>query len=241
MTEPDWGPEIGVDADEAALEAELATQLDAEGSALTNRNALSSFWGVVKQVVFKRILALEQLLVDTAPMGFLTHSAGVWLDEKLKEFGKTRNPAVTAQGNITFCRTGTTGNVNIPAGTIVSTQTLADGTTKRFVSLADTLLADRLSSVDLLCEAEAEGIAAAFLLGAAAASRSRRPHFANDAATPYDPAVRPLIAVRGREAGSCSRREATAKIHPKRRWHFPGARWCWPSPSTSCGAAACPR
>ena len=156
MTEIDWAKEIGVHADEAALESELATQLDTEGSALTNRNAFSSFWGVVKQVVFAP-KALEALLVSTAPMGFLRHSSGVWLEEKLKDFGKSLKPAIKARGDIAFSRTGTAGNVNIPAGTIVATPTLADGTIKRVVSLAAAVLLDGQSSVDVLCEAEAEG------------------------------------------------------------------------------------
>lgn len=159
MTEPDWATEIGVHADEAALESELATQLDAEGSALTNRNAFSAFWGVVKQVVFAPILALEKLMVAVVPMGFLRYSSGVWLDEKLKEFGKTRKKVVKAQGNLTFSRTASAGNVNIPSGSIVATQTLADGSVKRFVTLADAVLPDGDTSVDVLCEAENEGIA----------------------------------------------------------------------------------
>lgn len=154
----DWATEIGVHADEAALEAEVATRLDAEGSALTNRNALASFWSMVKKTVFAPILSLEALLVATAPMGFLRHSSGVWLVEKLLEFGKTIKAAATAQGNITFSRVLTSGNVNIPLGTIIATKTLADGTVKRFVTLADTVLTDGLGSVDVPAQAENEGI-----------------------------------------------------------------------------------
>ncbi len=159
MSEINWATEIGVHADEAALEAELAAQLDTEGSALTNRNAFAAFWGVVKAAVLAPILALETLLVAVAPMGFLRYATGAWLDEKLKEFGQTRKAAVTAQGNLTFARAGSSGNVNIPLGTIVATGTLADGTIKRFVSLADAVLADGQTSVQVLCGAEDEGLA----------------------------------------------------------------------------------
>ena len=166
MTEIDWASEIGAHADEAALEAELAASLDAEGSALTNRNAFSSFWGVVKRVVLAPILALEGLMIAVVPQGFLRYSTGAWLDEKLKEFGKTRKAAVKAQGNVTFSRTGSSGNVNIPAGTIISSLTLADGTVKRVVSLSDTVLPDGATTVDVLCQAEQEGAAYNLAAGA---------------------------------------------------------------------------
>lgn len=157
MTNPNWATEIGTHADEAALEQELADQLDAEGSALTNRNANSSFWGVVKRAVLAPILALEGLLVQVAPMGFLRHATGGWLDEKAREFGVTRKAAVAAQGNVTFSRTGASGNVNIPAGSIVATGTLADGTRKRLVSVADTVLPDGETEVEVQCRAEGVG------------------------------------------------------------------------------------
>jgi uncharacterized phage protein gp47/JayE len=157
VTEPNWAQELGVHASDDALEAELATELDTEGSALTNRNVFSSFWGVVRNVVTLPIRALETLMVAVVPMGFLRYSRGAWLEVKAIEFGMAKKPGIKARGNITFSRAGIVGNVNIQAGTIVSTRVLADGTRKRLVSLAAAVLPDGGSQVDVLCEAEQAG------------------------------------------------------------------------------------
>jgi uncharacterized phage protein gp47/JayE len=159
MTEPNWATELGVHESDEAFEAELAEELDGEGSQLTNRNPFSSFWGVVRSVVTRPVRALEGLMVAVVPMGFLRYAKGAWLDAKLPEFGAERKPGFKARGNITFSRAGTVGNVNIPAGTIVASGVLADGTRKRLVSLAPALLPDGSSEVDVLCEAEQVGAA----------------------------------------------------------------------------------
>jgi uncharacterized phage protein gp47/JayE len=159
VTEPNWAQELGVHASDDALETELAAALDTEGSALTNRNAFSSFWGAVRNVVTLPIRALEGLMVAVVPMGFLRYSRGAWLVAKVVEFGMAKKPGIKARGNITFSRAGVAGNVNIQAGTIVSTGVLADGTRKRLVSLGAAVLPNGSDHVDVLCEAEQAGAA----------------------------------------------------------------------------------
>lgn len=103
---------------------------------------------------------LYQFLAVVLEQAFASTATGGWLDLHCLDVGVERKEAVKAQGTVYFVRTGSGGNVPIPAGRVV--KTLPDGAGKiyRYITTAAVVLLDGETEVAVLVEAEDYGSAA---------------------------------------------------------------------------------
>ncbi|MDH3975539.1 MAG: baseplate J/gp47 family protein [Deltaproteobacteria bacterium] len=105
-------------------------------------------WGLFQLYAFLATL-LKQAFPSTATGPWLVlHCDGVGVKKLLK---------TKAKGNVRFYRTGSTGNVNIDAGSVVKTPVDALGKVYRFVTLADAVLLDGTTEIYVEVEAEEYG------------------------------------------------------------------------------------
>lgn len=90
---------------------------------------------------------------------FLTHASGVWVDLKAADYGKKRKKAQKTQGLVTLSRTNDQGEaVKIPKGHVFKTEKDVNGEELRFFVLEAAVLQKGARSVDVLVEAEKEGL-----------------------------------------------------------------------------------
>lgn len=108
-------------------------------------------WGLYQLYAYLA-LVLEQAFPDTA--------GTAWLDRHADQLELPRRPATKARGVVIFSRSGTAGNVRIPAGRIVRTVPDALGQVYRFVTTADVVLPAGQTEVAAPVEAEEYGRAA---------------------------------------------------------------------------------
>jgi phage-related baseplate assembly protein len=103
---------------------------------------------------------LYEYLRNLLPQAFGHTATGDWLRMlHAPAVGITPITKTKASGYITFTRTETTGNVNIPASRIVKTKPDGTGQVYRFVTKIATVIPDGSTSVDVLAEAEEYGSA----------------------------------------------------------------------------------
>jgi uncharacterized phage protein gp47/JayE len=97
---------------------------------------------------------LYELLRDNTPNLYLDTAEGDWLDFKAAEYEVYRKAAQKTQGNVTFGRSASSGNVVIPAGTIVATPVDAAGDSLQFSVITQTVLPDGQTTITVPVEAE---------------------------------------------------------------------------------------
>ena len=105
-------------------------------------------WGLYQLYSFLALI-LKQAFPDSA--------AGLWLDLHCRQVGLTRHRARKARGTVFFRRTGTAGNVVIPAGRILKTRPDGAGNVYRFFTLNEAVLTDGTSEVAVGVQAENPG------------------------------------------------------------------------------------
>jgi uncharacterized phage protein gp47/JayE len=108
-------------------------------------------WGLWLLYQFLAVI-LRQAFPDTATAG--------WLDLHCRQVGIIRKSATKAAGVIYFTRSGSSGNVPIPAGRIVRTKPDGNGAVYRYVTTAAAVLADGASEVAIAVLAEEYGAGA---------------------------------------------------------------------------------
>lgn len=106
------------------------------------------------------LYALYVFLFAILKQAFPESATGAWLDLHCAQVGVTRRAATKAQGAVVFSRTGTNGNVLIPAGRIVKTLPDGTGAVYRYTTDADAVLPDGQASVAVAATAEEYGAAA---------------------------------------------------------------------------------
>jgi len=111
------------------------------------------------------LYALYQFLFVILKQAFPESATGAWLDLHCAQVGVTRRAATKAAGTVVFSRSGTSGNVKIPAGRIVKTLPDGAGSIYRYVTDADAVLPDGQTSVAVAVTAEAYGAASNVTVG----------------------------------------------------------------------------
>ncbi|HEX7927330.1 MAG TPA: baseplate J/gp47 family protein [bacterium] len=146
-------------ATEAEAEAELRAQLQARGSRIANQSPFSPFFLLLGVLLSKAWLYVRNLIIGTyLPSIFTSTATGAALDLRGLEQDEVRKPASKALGNITFVRSGTLGDLNIPAGTAVETPPI-EGAVYVFHTLALGTIVAGQSTVAIAAEAAAVGAA----------------------------------------------------------------------------------
>jgi len=122
--------DTGVATTEAQLNAQWQTIVQESGSQISNDSAYSPFWRVVSALVTKPVLFLVNtvLVEKLMPQFFLKTVTGPLLDAWAQNHKVTRKPAAQATGHVVFRRVEMAGDIEIPAGTLVSTNDI-DGKT----------------------------------------------------------------------------------------------------------------
>lgn len=148
-------------------QAEMRQQWDAlntaEGSQITNDSAWSPFWRLVSAIATTPAMWLVNLLVEHAlPNTFLRFASGAWLDVYAWGVDVHRKTAATASGSVTFTRADATGELIVPAGTLVESPPIND-VTYRVATLAAATFPPGQTTLDVPVQAERPG--AAYNLG----------------------------------------------------------------------------
>ncbi|MBI4621032.1 MAG: baseplate J/gp47 family protein [Desulfobacterales bacterium] len=100
---------------------------------------------------------LYQFLMTIFSQAFPETATGLWLDLHCSMVDVSRKATTKAKGNVWFMRTGSTGNVSIPAGRIVKTKPDGEGNIYRFVTTESAVLPDGGTEVSVAVESEEYG------------------------------------------------------------------------------------
>jgi uncharacterized phage protein gp47/JayE len=103
------------------------------------------------------LYALYRFMVVVLGQAFPETATGKWLDLHCAQVGVSRKAKTKTSGKVVFGRSGTSGNVLIPAGRIVRTLPDGLGRVYRFMTTADVVLQDGTSEVSVPVVAEAYG------------------------------------------------------------------------------------
>lgn len=142
---PNWRTLLGAQsADELLLLA--MERLQAAGSAITNLN-VGGVFRTLLELASQGLADVHDLLVAVVQQGFAAYATGTWQDLKAADVGLTRHAATATEGLERFYRSGTSGNVVIPAGTIMRTQISSQGEALEYEVSAETVLPDGESEV----------------------------------------------------------------------------------------------
>ncbi|MDK2955423.1 MAG: hypothetical protein PWQ57_919 [Desulfovibrionales bacterium] len=134
--------------DEYAAAGYLPTRLN------LNKGVARGILEIVAWVIYQLYLALAAILEQAFP----SSATGDWLDLHCEGVDITRKSATKATGAVVF--TGEeSGNIRIPAGTIVRTPTDGAGNVYRYATTADVVLPDGATTISAEVEAEEYGAA----------------------------------------------------------------------------------
>ena len=123
----------------------------------TNLNPSAAIRGLL-EVIAKVLTDLYALVKTVMQQSFVQTATGTWLDLKVREMGIVRRPAVKAKVNLTFkSNTPVAHNITIPVGTICKSQKDASGNDYRFITIAEAVLEEGQTSVQVFAEAEMPG------------------------------------------------------------------------------------
>lgn len=147
---------------ESAIMSSLVADAKSQLPQVTNYNS-GGIFRTLLEIFTRGVKCFYDLLANVIRQAFVQTATGNWLDLKVGEIGITRKPATKTLGDITFRRVGTSGNVVIPAGSIVETDVDTRGRKYRFVTIAEVILLTGTTSVAAPATAEFEG--AEFNLG----------------------------------------------------------------------------
>ncbi|MBM4394352.1 MAG: baseplate J/gp47 family protein [Deltaproteobacteria bacterium] len=153
----DWRALIGAKTADQVI-ADFWTRMAELGSSITNFSEGGPY-RTLSELTGEAIEGLYNVFVAVVPHGFRRHAAGIWLDLHGDDMSLPRNPAVKCRQCVVYAREGTAGNLVVPAAAVVRTQLSPAGTRLEYLVVAETILPDGQSSVPVLCEAAATGVA----------------------------------------------------------------------------------
>lgn len=116
--------------------------------------------GVVRGLIELWAWGLYQLyafLASVLKQAFASTATGLWLVLHAAQVDLIPKAATKAKGTVYFTRTGSSGNVNIPAGKIVKTLPDGEGNVYRFVTTVPVVLQDGQTEIAASVEAEEYG------------------------------------------------------------------------------------
>ena len=123
----------------------------------TNLNPSAAIRGLL-EVIAKMIADLYGLVKTIMQQSFVQTATGSWLDLKVREMGLVRCPAVKTRVNLTFrSNTPAAQNITIPIGTICKSQKDSSSNDYRFITIAEAVLEEGQTSVQVITEAELAG------------------------------------------------------------------------------------
>ncbi|MGT3336446.1 baseplate J/gp47 family protein [Yersinia enterocolitica] len=98
-------------------------ELVEEEGLITNTSDMSPFWRLIKTIVTRPVLWLNEVLINTVLANmYLATASGTFLEVFGWGVNARRKPATAAQGVIRFYKTDIRQDVVIPAGTIIQTE-----------------------------------------------------------------------------------------------------------------------
>lgn len=112
------------------------------------------------------LYALYRFMVVVLGQAFPETATGKWLDLHCAQVGVSRKAKTKTSGKVVFGRSGTSGNVLIPAGRIVRTLPDGLGNVYRFVTTEDVVLQDGATEVEAPITAESYGASSNVAAGA---------------------------------------------------------------------------
>lgn len=149
--------ESGMPVNAAEAKAVWNKTVEGEGSLITNNSAFSPFWRIVEALITRPVLWVNKLLVEHAlPNVFLRFAGGMWLDVFAWGVDVKRKDAEFAQGEVLFTRSGTSGVLTIPAGTVVESPAL-NGVVYRVATLEESFIPDGALGAKIAVKAEKAG------------------------------------------------------------------------------------
>jgi uncharacterized phage protein gp47/JayE len=137
----------GIPTTDAALRAAWETEVTAQGATVANTSAYSPFWRVVSALVTKPVLWILTFFSDTVLPNFFVKTAGKqWLDTLAWAVNIARKGESKAIGNVLFTRSGSSGVLQLPAGTVVQS-TPINGNVYQLLTSATAQFADGQTTV----------------------------------------------------------------------------------------------
>ena len=117
--------DAGIPTTEAELRTEWEKEVKAHGSTLSNTSAWSPFWRIVTALVTRPVLWLLGFITGTLlPNLFVKTAKDAWLDLLAWAYDIERKGAVKAQGTLLFSRAGSSGTLEVAAGTRVQSPSI---------------------------------------------------------------------------------------------------------------------
>jgi uncharacterized phage protein gp47/JayE len=137
----------GIPTTDAALRAAWEAEVTAQGATVANTSAYSPFWRVVSALVTKPVLWILTFFSDTVLPNFFVKTAGKqWLDTLAWAVNIARKGESKAIGNVLFTRSGSSGVLQLPAGTVVQS-TPINGNMYQLLTSATAQFADGQTTV----------------------------------------------------------------------------------------------
>ena len=150
----------GIPTSEQALAIELAKEVEAAGSLITNDSRMSPFWRLQKALVIKPTLWLLRTFLagHVLPNLFAATARGYYQDLKAWDVDLERKAATATRGVIEFIKETADTEVTVSAGTRIATERI-NGVIYTLKVIQTTLIPAGLSSGLILCEATNTGSA----------------------------------------------------------------------------------
>jgi uncharacterized phage protein gp47/JayE len=137
----------GIPTTDAALRAAWEAEVTAQGATVANTSAYSPFWRVVTALVTKPVLWILTFFSDTVLPNFFVKTAGKqWLDTLAWAVNIARKGESKAIGTVLFTRSGSSGVLQLPAGTVVQS-TPINGNVYQLLTSATAQFADGQTTV----------------------------------------------------------------------------------------------
>ena len=117
--------DAGIPTTEAALKAEWEKEVEAQGAKVANTSSYSPFWRVMTALATKPVLwLLDFLCMTVLPNFFVKTAVDAWLDMLAWAVNVERKGATKAAGHLLFTRSGASGGLEIPFGTVVQSASI---------------------------------------------------------------------------------------------------------------------
>lgn len=130
----------GMPTTEADIRQKFDELVEEEGL-ITNTSDMSPFWRLIKTIVTRPVLWLNEVLINTVLANmYLATASGTFLEVFGWGVNARRKPASAAQGVIRFYKTDIQQDVVIPAGTLIQTERI-NGKIYSVVASAETMIA----------------------------------------------------------------------------------------------------
>ncbi|EPR6545156.1 baseplate J/gp47 family protein [Yersinia enterocolitica] len=147
----------GMPTTEADIRQKFDELVEEEGL-ITNTSDMSPFWRLIKTIVTRPVLWLNEVLINTVLANmYLATASGTFLEVFGWGVNARRKPATAAQGMIRFYKTDIRQDVVIPAGTIIQTERINGKIYSVVVSVETALAAGAASGLVVVKASELGG------------------------------------------------------------------------------------